>query len=148
QPASSKIQSPVVAVRVVPGTAEQGMSCPGAAGAAYISVVAGPAVAPEVVSSAIPRDRQFRAGVPDLGSGQVPDVTAGIGHSRQRWATLDRAVSFDSNRILAGVAPAPMYALVASASPKRLVGAEVADVVAGLHDEVVVETFFVELCKQ
>src|SRR5690606_13797599 len=123
------LERAVVAVGVVAGLAEETEARPRAARPADVGVVAGAAVAPEILDGAIARVAQRRAALPDVPEAVVADVAAGPRLGGQRGAALDRSVGLDAERRAARAARGHVPARHRPAQ-RALVGAEVADVVA------------------
>jgi predicted N-acyltransferase len=120
----------VVAVGVVAGLAQQYMGGPGTPRAAGVGVVTGAAEAPEVIDGAVAGEAQGGGLLPDLAEAVVADVAADVIGGGERGAALDVAVGLDAE----GGATGPAGGHVSSrqrAPEQGLVGAKVADVVAG-----------------
>src|SRR4051812_36907997 len=90
---SLHFEGAMVAVRIVTGATEEHEAGPRAAGAAFVGVVAGATVAPQVFDGAVARVAQRRRTLPNVFQRVVADVAARPGFGRQRRTAFDGAVS-------------------------------------------------------
>src|ERR1044072_1927812 len=124
------------------------MRGPGATGFTHVGVVTTATEAPQSFATAIAVDAELVSLPPDLFQIKVTDVAARVSIRGQRRAALDRAVSFNPERILSGITTRPVDSIVSAAAPHRLIRTEVTDVIPRLEQKSTVSTFLEQLSQQ
>src|SRR5688572_11317708 len=86
-----------MAIGIVASPTKQRVTGPSAAGPALFGVVAGRAVAPEIVRAAIASETQRRRALPNVEQAGRPYVAAHVRIRWQGWAAFHVPVRLDSN---------------------------------------------------